>query len=116
MTVPTTEEEEDVFDDSDFVGWYVWTDLSFSFSQLLHFHSTASLQSEQYSVATISPPQALHSIIRFCIVYLLFKRLYVPGTCTTRLCRLPHCHCQLEAGEYVFAPVPESDLGVAGEA
>ena len=37
--------------------------MSFSFSQLVHFHSTASSQDEQYSVAIISAPQALHSML-----------------------------------------------------
>jgi hypothetical protein len=59
MSAPTTEA---VLDDSALGGCQVCTDLSFSFSQLLHFHSTASLHDGQYSVATISDPQALHSI------------------------------------------------------
>lgn len=81
MSVPTTDA---AFDDSCLGGWYVCTDLSFSFSQLLHFQRTASLQEGQYSVASISAPQALHSIARLRVCSFLNDYAMLGRDCTGR--------------------------------
>ena len=80
-SAPTTADV--VPDDSCFSGWYVCTERSFSFSQPLHFHKTASLQSGQYSAGDISLPQALHSIACLSTGSLLnvlpMQTLYAPA-------------------------------------
>lgn len=79
-------------------------DLSFSLSQLLHFHSTASLQSGQYSDADISFPHARQSIL-YVVLYLFCTFLTIIIVFYVKLVRV--C-CSLtsikfEGGLYIFA-------------